>query len=127
MTASRMGTEFGRVLELIAQVPGAAGAVLSDDRGYAIDYVRPSPELTDLDVQLLGAQIGQALGRLEDGLLPRGFRSAVVVLESPDRALLVTSLQGTYAMALLLFHPANFALAIQRFEDGRRDMARLLS
>ena len=122
-----MGTEFGRVLELVVQVPGAAGAVLSDDRGYAIDYVRRGTGLTDLDVQLLGAQVGQALERLDLGLRPRGLRAPVVVLESPRRALLATSVDGTYAMALLILFPGNFALALQRFEDGRRDMARLLA
>lgn len=127
MTPCAMGTEFGRVLERLAAVPGAAGAVLCDDRGYAIDYVRRSAALSELDVQLLGAQVGQALGRLEHGLRPRGFGSPVVVLESPRRALLVTPVAGAYAMALLLLQPANFAVAMKCFEDGRRDMALLLA
>jgi hypothetical protein len=126
VSGSAMGTEFGRVLELLTEVPGAAGAVLSDDRGYAIDYVRRADNLSDLDVQLLGAQIGQPLERLATGLAPRGLRAPVVVLESPAHALFVAHLEGAYAMALLLAQPANFALAMQRFEEGFRDMARLL-
>lgn len=127
MTLSAMGTEFGRVLEGLADVPGAAGAVLSDDRGYTIDYVRRSEGLTDLDVQLLGAQIGQTLERLHTGLFARDFGAPVLVLESRRRALLAASLVGTYVMALLVVRPANIALALRRFEDCREDMTRLLA
>jgi hypothetical protein len=127
VTACAMGTEFGRVLERLVELPGAAGAVLSDDRGYAIDFVRTSPGITDLDVQLLGAQLGQTLHRLDGGLGPRGLRAPIVVLETPGRTLLAAPVASDYSMALLFDAPIHLALAMQRFEDGWLHMARLLS
>lgn len=122
-----MGTEFGRALEVLVEVPGGAGAVLCDDRGYAIDYVRRSPRLTDVDVQLLGAQLGHTLERLDDGLGRRGLAAPIVMLESSARALLAASIARTYVVTLLLLRPANFALAIRRFEGVRADLSRLLA
>jgi hypothetical protein len=123
----KLGTEFGRVLEDLMLVPGAAGAVLSDERGYAIDYVRKKGTVSDVDVQLLGAQLGQALEKLDEVLRRRGLLAPVVVIEGDRRALVIAPIDGTYAMALLLLLPANVALALRRFDVGRDRLARLLA
>ena len=123
----KLGTEFGAVLEELMLVPGAMGAVLTDDRGYAIDYVRRSGKVSDVDVQLLGAQVGQALEKLDEVLRRRGLLAPVVVLEGDRGALVVAPIDGTYAMALLLMRPANVALALRHFDIGRDRLARLLA
>ena len=51
--ASHLGTEFGRVLaELVAAVPGALGAVLSDRDGHAVDFA-VDPAHYGIDYELL--------------------------------------------------------------------------
>jgi hypothetical protein len=126
MIASALGTEFGRALEPLMDVPGALGAVLADDRGYAVDYIRDDDRISELDVQIVGAQLGHALEQLDGTARARGLGAPVVLLEGRDRALLAGPLSDGFALAFLLRRPANVALAMQRFGVGRDLIGRLL-
>ena len=80
---SHVGTEFGRVLvDLVAAVPGALGAVFSDCEGYAVDYAVEPSQLGGLDMQIAGAQLGLLLSRTHDStarhLLGPGSASVLV-------------------------------------------------
>ena len=127
MTLSAYGTEFGVALEPLMAVPGALGAVLSDDRGYAIDFVRDHDRISEIDLQIAGAQLGQALQRLATSVDKLGWRAPFVMLETPQRALLAGPLWEGFALAYLLQTPANVALALKRFGVGRDRIADLLT
>lgn len=113
---SALGTEFGRQLETVMSVPGVLGVVLSDDRGYAIDYVLDPERMTPLDVQLIGAQLGQPMQRLMEVAGRRGMGDLVVVTESEQRRLVCTTIAQEYILAAMLEHEANLAKAMRRFE-----------
>lgn len=114
--ASALGTEFGRQLETVMTVPGVLGVVLSDDRGYAIDYVFDPKRMTVLDVQLIGAQLGQPMQQLMEVAGRRGMGDVVVVTESPQRRLVCSTIAQEYILAAMLEHEANLALAMRRFD-----------
>jgi hypothetical protein len=126
VTTSALDTEFGRALVPMMEVPGALGAILSDDRGYPVDYVRDPEQLSELDVQILGAQLGQALAQLSATTKHRGLREPIVLLEADERAVVAGLVWEGYALALLLRHPANVALALQCFGEGRARLDALL-
>lgn len=123
-----MSSEFADPLRRVASVPGVVGVVLSDDVGYAIDYVHDPTALSDLDVQIVGAQLGQPLSRLlQTARSSAAMTNAVVLAEGHDRTVLCAAVAGDYVMAALLDNPANLALALQRFESTRTALAALLA
>lgn len=127
MKASALRTEFGRALEPLMAVPGALGAVLSDDRGYAIDFVRDDDRISEIDLQIVGAQLGQPLQRLHASIRKGGWQSPIVVIETQQRAVLAGPLWEGFALAFLLQTPANVAMALRRFGVGRDRISALLT
>jgi hypothetical protein len=119
----RFGTEFGAVLEpMVESTPGAVAAVLSDDQGDAIDFAHDEAEISELDVQLLGAQIGQTILAME-----RIYRRHhLVELESAQHGLLACSLRGHFVLALLLERRSNVAAAFAAFDAARGKLEGLL-
>ncbi len=126
MTRSALGTEFGRALEPLMSVPGALGAVLSDERGYAVDFVRHPDRVSEIDLQIVGAQLGQPLQRVATSADKGGWRAPIVMIEGPNRLVLAGPLWEGFALAFLLQMPANVALALKRFGAGRDQIADLL-
>ncbi len=118
---------FGHALaRWVAATPGARGAVLTDDRGEAVDYALCEGRITPLDLQLCGAQLALPVARAEDAARKTGLLLPVVLLEGPTGALLAALVLPGYYMAASLAQPANLARALRGFENTRRDLATLL-
>lgn len=140
--ASHLGTEFGRVLaELVATVPGALGAVLSDRDGHAVDFAVDPAHYDALDIQIAGAQLGQPLVRTYDGSVrhlidPSIDRSiapsngsASVLVEAERCALLgaVVEPKERAVLVLVLAQHASLGRALVRFDRAARTIALLLA
>lgn len=124
---SRLGTEFGRLLEpLVMVVPGGIAAVLSDDAGEALDFAHDPEEISALDVQLLGAQIGQSLHLLDAAARRHRLKEPSLLLETPTQKLLAASLDGAFTLALLLDGRANLSKAFTGFAQIRIRLEQLL-
>lgn len=108
------------------ETPGAIAGVLSDEDGDAIDYVHDPAEIDDLDVQLLAAQVGQSLFRLEHTAQGFGLDNPLVVLETPKRGLVACSIGHAFVAAMLMDGHANVGRAIGAFTQGRIALAALL-
>jgi len=124
---SAMRSDFGRIIENLMDVPGAMGAVLVDDDGYAIDYVHDPAELAELDVQLLGAQVGQIVARTQRSAEKLDLGTALVLVEG-ERATLVAAPVGIdFVLAYLLRRDANVAQGLIHFEAVRSTVEHLLT
>jgi len=124
---SAMRSEFGRVIENLMDVPGSLGAVLVDDDGYAIDYVY-DPELLDaIDVQLVGAQVGQIVLRTLASASKFDVGTPLVLLEGHNRNLMSGPVGEFYVLAFILDRDANVAQAFDHFEAVRSTVEHLLS
>lgn len=124
---SAMRSDFGRIIENLMDVPGSMGAVLVDDDGYAIDYVHDPERLAELDVQLLGAQIGQIVARTQQSAEKLDLGTAVVIVEG-DRACLIAGAVGiVYVLAFLLERDANLDQGLHHFAAVRSTVEHLLT
>jgi hypothetical protein len=125
--ACRFGTEFGAVLEpMVDMTPGAVAAVLSDDQGDAIDFAHDPAEISEIDVQLLGAQIGQTVLAMEPIYRRHQLVGPSMLVESAQHGLLACSLRGHYILALLLERKSNVGAAFAAFDHARRRLDALL-
>jgi hypothetical protein len=124
---SAMGSEFGRVLENLMDVPGSMGAVLVDDDGYAIDYVHDPGMLAELDVQLLGAQLGQIIARTQHSAAKLDLGTSVVVIEGERASLIAGSVGIIYVLAFMLRREASVEAGLHEFEAVRITVDRLLT
>jgi hypothetical protein len=124
---SAMRSDFGRIIENLMDVPGSMGAVLVDDDGYAIDYVHDPGQLAELDVQLLGAQMGQIVTRTQKSAEKLDLGTAVVVLEGERTSLIAASVGIVYVLAFMLRRDASVAQGIHHFEAVRSTVEHLLT
>lgn len=110
-------SEFGELLaELVAGTAGARGAVLSDGIDDTIDTAHRPAIIERLDLCIFGAQIGQAMDRLNiDGII-FGLGRPVVVLESDQVVLMCKVLWEHYLLTLVLDTKSNLARAMRDFE-----------
>lgn len=127
VVVSRLRTEFGRVLAtLVNETPGAVAAVLTDEEGDAIDYAHDRTELSELDVQLLGAQVQQAVLALDRSAKRHRLREPMCLLETEAQKLVAGAVGEQYVMALLLEERANVARGLSAFRRARRLLTRML-
>jgi predicted regulator of Ras-like GTPase activity (Roadblock/LC7/MglB family) len=125
--ACRFGTEFGAVLEpMVEMTPGAVAAVLSDDQGDAIDFAHDPAEISEIDVQLLGAQIGQTVFAMEKIYRRHQLVEPSMLVESAQHGLLACSLREQYILALLLERQSNVGAAFAAFDHARRRLGEML-
>ncbi len=124
---SAMRSEFGRVIENLMDVPGSLGAVLVDDDGYAIDYVY-DPEVMDaIDVQLVGAQVGQIVLRLLGSASKLDVGTPIALLEGDVRNLMAGPVGEHYVLAFVLHRDTDVTQAFAHFEAVRSTVEHLLS
>lgn len=125
---ARGRSEFGDELaELVLAVPGALGAVIVDGRGFSVDFAHVPASVDEIDVQLSGAQFGQAIGRI--AWYTRRHRLGepeAMLLECRRGNLLVAPITGEYVLALRLRKMMNVARALREFAAARRRLASLL-
>lgn len=120
-------SEFGELLgELLAQTPGAYGAVLSDGVDDTIDTAHRPAEISALDVCIAGAQVGQAMTRLNISTTIFGLGRAQVVIEAGETVLISKMLWETYLLTLVLHSRANIARAMRDFEETGEKVLALL-
>jgi hypothetical protein len=124
---SPLATEFGRVLaSMVLAAPGAVAAVLSDDDGDAIDFVHDPRVISELDIQLVGAQIGQSILRM-DAAARRHVRGPAILIEAEQQAFAASAVAERYVLAMVLERHANFARALDVMLDGRLLLVPLLA
>jgi hypothetical protein len=111
-------SEFGELLgELLAANPGACGAVLSDGVDDTIDTAHRPAEISALDICIAGAQVGQAMTRLNISAIIFGLGRPQIVIEAPDRVLISKVLWQEYLLTVVLRPHANLARAMRDFDD----------
>ena len=120
-------SEFGDLLgELIAATPGARGAVLSDGVDDTIDTAHRPAEISALDLCIAGAQVGQAMCRLDIDAIIFGLGRAQIVVEADDLILICKVLWEKYLLTMLLDRRANIARAMRDFEETGAQVLTLL-
>ena len=123
----RLGTEFGRALApLVASTPGARAAVLTDAQGDAIDFAH-DPAVEEIDVQLLGAQIGLTVLRLQASARKHLADHPAVLVEAGGGSFMAGPVAELYIIALMLAPRSNVGAAWPAFQQVRAELDQLLS
>lgn len=123
---SAVRSEFGRIIENLMSVPGSMGAVLVDDDGYPIDYVYDAGLIEEIEVQLMGAQLGQIVTLTQRSAAKHDLGTPVVLLEG--RTNLIAGPVGLdYVLAFMMQHEANVAQGMLHFEAVRSTVEHLLT
>lgn len=112
---------------MLTQTPGSRAAVLSDETGCAIDFAHDPHDIAELDVQLLAAQIGQSVLKLDHTWRNRNDEPASVLLEGRRQSLIAGAVGNTYVVALLLGERANVGRALGAFDEARDALHKFLS
>ncbi|MCA9651742.1 MAG: hypothetical protein H6712_08045 [Myxococcales bacterium] len=124
---SAMRSDFGRVIENLMDIKGARGAVLVDDDGYAIDYVYDPERMTELDVQLIGAQVGQTVHRMQASAAKLDLGTPLALLEGPSGLLVLGPAGMHYVLAFLLDEGVDSVRLLAHFEAVRSTIEHLLT
>lgn len=128
VVASRLGTEFGEALRtMLERTPGAFAGVVSDDQGLAIDYAHVPSRIDGIDVQLLGAQFGLPLFRLNETAAGQGITAPLLMLETSTHSLVASPVSDAFIVVMLLDHRANLGLALAAFARSRDTLGALLA
>lgn len=123
---SAMRSDFGRVIENLMDLPGAWGAVLVDDDGYAIDYVYDPRRLTELDIQLIGAQVGHAAIQLQASAQKLDLGTPAAIVEGKQGALIIGPVGLHYVLTFVLRPDADPIAALALYEAVRSTVEHLL-
>ena len=92
-------SEFGEVLgDYLQEVAGSIGAVLTDDEGNPIDFALRQAALSDLEIQLAGAQLERPLDELRQR--STDARTLRVTIAASRRLLLAAALADHTLVAL---------------------------
>jgi hypothetical protein len=119
-------SEFGDLLgEMLARIPGARGAVLSDGSDDTIDTANRA-DISVIDVCIAGAQVGQAMVRLNDDAMRLGLGRPQVVIETEESVMVSMLLVREYLLTMILRRNANLARAMREFEHTAETLRRLL-
>ncbi|MEM7160176.1 MAG: roadblock/LC7 domain-containing protein [Myxococcota bacterium] len=124
---SAMRSDFGRVIENLMDIDGARGAVLVDDDGYAIDWVFDPETLTELDIQLIGAQVGQTVNAMERSAAKLDLGNPVALVESKRGHLVLSPVSVHYVLAFVLDAQVDANRILDHFEAVRSTVEHLLT
>ncbi|MCH9685996.1 MAG: hypothetical protein K0V04_31465 [Deltaproteobacteria bacterium] len=124
---SVMRSEFGRVIENLMDVPGSMGAVLVDDDGYAIDYVYNPKLLDDIDIQIVGAQLGQSVLQTFGTAAHRDLGTPTIVLEGKEVTLVASPVGQHYVLTFVMDASVDPSGVLGHFEAVRSTVEHLLT
>ncbi len=111
-------SEFGELLgEFLEATPGSCGVVLSDGLDDTIDTAHWPDSISAIDVCIAGAQIGQAMTRLNVSAIIFGLGPPQVVLEAHERVLISQVLWEEYLLTAVLTPHTNIARAMREFDE----------
>lgn len=122
-----LGTEFAQAMRtMVEAIPGAAGAVLTDGGGEPIDFVHRPDRLSELDLQIAGAQMETSLLRTHESAGAFETGPPVVMIECATGAVVGTVLADAYVLTLVIVGRANLARALGRVPECGAELATLL-
>ncbi len=111
-------SEFGAVMASFLDVtPGAIACVLSDEEGDSIDFCHDVQEISALDTQIAGAQLGRFAGGLDQMQIAKRCGNPSVLLQCERSNLLLRSMPGSLVLVALLRREANLGRALVHFEE----------
>ena len=120
-------SEFGdRMAQLLVEVKGASGVVLSDEQGDPIDTARRPDRIEEIDVEIAGAQIGQCVALLNRSSLVFGLGTPMVIVETRHGMLIAKPLQHSYLLTLVLDRRASLTQTARFFEAATHDLDKLM-
>jgi len=120
--------EFGdKMASMMEDTPGAIGAVLADARGEPIDFAHDPERIDSLEIQIVGAQLGQSIERLRKTAVTFGLGHPTVLLHAKAGNLLTTPLHAEYLLTVVLARSANIARAMQGFARLADELRLLLA
>ncbi|GEM_PF-5565306 len=120
-------SEFGNHLaELVTRVPGARGAVLTDGSDEIIDSAHDPTAITELDLQISGAQLGQSLAHIHRTAIVTGLGHAVVILAGSEHIVIAAILLHEYRLTLRVSASHNLNRALDAFVGTRDHLLNLL-
>lgn len=108
-------SEFGELLaEYLSAVDDCRGAVITDEDGHPIDYARRKDAISELDIQIVGAQIERPLTILrERSREPDALR---VTIDAARGVLVAAAIGREYALAAL-HTPASPRRSVTQIEE----------
>ena len=125
---SHLGTEFGEALEaMVRRTPGAFAGIVSDAEGYAIDFAHDVGRIDGIEVQLIGAQFGVQLFRLQATAGAQGLGEPLLLVETDTHSLVASPVGQGFVVAMLLERRANLGRALDAFATGRDTLRTLLA
>lgn len=121
-------SEFGRCMaECVLSLPESQGAVLCDALGDPIDFSHRTYQISELDIQLCGAQLTQAIHGLSQACGAVAMLPEVIMIEATRGTLLCTELSDEFLLSLLMRPHADLQRAMLRFEGLTGALIPLLS
>lgn len=124
---SRGISEFGEAMaRMMERTPGAIGAVLADGRGEPIDYAHDREAIDELEIQIVGAQLGQCMERTRVTSLVFGLGEPTILVDGTTGHLLSSIVGSEYLLTVVLARSANIARAMNGFSDLAESVRRLL-
>lgn len=110
-------SEFGELLaELLDAAPDSLGVVLSDGVDDTIDAARRTDRISELDLYITGAQIGQTLTRLTTDAIIFGLGRPQLVVEGERFMLITQQVFERYLITAVLEPRANITRAVRAFD-----------
>jgi hypothetical protein len=104
-------------MRLMSAIPGSKAAVLTDAQGDPIDYVHRI-DIPELDVMLLGAQLGQGVVRVQTTATRRAMNNPYILIEAELGTMMASCVRGEYTLVLLLDPDAPIGVAWPAFEQA---------
>lgn len=121
-------SEFGRhMADCVMALPAARGAVLCDALGDPIDFAYRNQQISELDIQLCGAQLTQVLHQLSQRCKALAMPMQLIMLEAQAGTLMTTELADEFLLVLLLRHKADLSMAMRSFESLSQALLPLLA
>lgn len=111
----------------ILSLPEARGAVLCDALGDPIDFSYRPDQISELDIQLCGAQLTQVLSQLSASCAAAAMPMELIILEAQKGSLLTCQLADEFLLVLLMGPRADLGVATRAFKAMAKALLPLLA